>query len=200
MNNSSLVNIYLPIFGVVLILLLVAVYLWGGFDRLLERQSFEGFGIKLDISIITMFILVAVLSIFVGILINYLNFDKQAKADKNTIARLREDSTTQKLLFAYIKSTPITYQFKLADLNDHSPPPELKNIQIIFYKNYPDDSSLLKVSRSANGFKATLDFSRDDLGKADGPSIYLINIKTHKKWVYHNFDPFTPTIELTPQQ
>jgi uncharacterized integral membrane protein len=197
--NTSLVNIYLPIFGGILLLLLLAVYLIGSFDKLHEKQSFDGFGVKLEVSILTIFILVAVIAIFVGILINYLNFEKQAKTDKATIARLREDSTVQKGDLAYIKSTPITYQFKLADLGDNVPPPELKYIKMLFYKNFPEGGIPLNVSRSAKGFKATLDFSRDDL-RDDGPSIYLIDTRSNKTWVYENFDPFIPTIELTPKK
>ncbi|WDF79944.1 hypothetical protein PQ469_07985 [Mucilaginibacter sp. KACC 22773] len=203
MTIGSLIYTILPIFGMIIILLCMAMYRWGNQAKLIEKQHFGGYGLQLDISVITLFILIAVLSIAVSVFFYYKSTDSKLTAYETMIKRMQLDSINTKQntyeTITILKSNFFCYRFKLKDL-PNGMPPEVSSLKFTFYKNYNDiqNGVELPVKPSGQGYKVTFYYTNEDFQDAY-PKVVLEDTKTKKRWVSPTFNPITPTVELIPE-
>lgn len=202
--TGSLIYTILPIFGMIIILLCMAMYRWGNQARLIEKQHFGGYGLQLDISVITVFILIAVLSIAVSVFFYYKSTDSKITNYETLIRRMQLDSINTKQntyeTITILKSNFFCYRFKLKDL-PNDVPPEVSSLKFTFYKNYNDNKSGidLPVQPSGQGYKVTFYYTSEDFKDAYS-KVKLEDTTTKKTWVSSTFNPITPTLELIPEK
>jgi hypothetical protein len=120
------VEVVLPVLGVLLLVMTFAMVLFKFGEPYKDHiQHIQAFGVDLRISIVTLFVLVAVALSLTGAFFLYRNYEQQLASLRDMPKRVEDAEKSYKLALAQAKQIDVVALVTLGDTDPkHTPPPE----------------------------------------------------------------------------
>lgn len=199
---NIIVKIFFPLIGIGIILFCLLSFIFP-FGRKFKNkvQKIKGFGVDIEVSVLTLFILIGFILSFIGLFLNIKSYEDSIKDMNKKILSIK---TENKMLSETIKGKEkmeINVLLNL-EIKDNDEPPEIDQLKCEYYLNVQGKKVSIECKVGdgvANDqFQITLkDITRDiTIWK-----IVLTEKSTNKKWVYNRaFSPCVPEIKLSIEE
>jgi len=201
-------QIIFPAFGILLIAYASSTFLFPFGEELRGKmQHFDGLGIKMDISVVTLIILVGLVFSGIGLYSieysykqKYQNEENLNALSKDSINKLAEQVFDEQNIINYFKAQTITYQFVLdGEINDKEPL-DIRSLVCVYNKYWQQgtDSIIYAVfpGPGPNSVKVIFNNLSEQEISNTTPRITIIDKRRKKKWSSPSFNPLVPTIFL----
>lgn len=186
--DSILISYVLPILGIVILLFCFGSFVFPYGDRFKSKiQKVKAFGLDLQVSVVTFFVIIGVIFLFTGVYIQIKNYEAQLASSKEQLdyANKKLEEEKRQNVMAYISLENV----------DVSSLPTLENVECKYY--FMNDShehvADVMLTRSGDRFKISL---------KDVPSAKMIELLefrdriTNREWKKEFFQPAVPTYVL----
>ena len=186
--NSFISRLFLPFLGIGILIFCILSFFFPYGEKFKDKiQKIKGFGVDMEVSVLTLFIILGVILSLTGIYIQIKDYEEQlyrAKKEKDAVKEALEQS----------KKMEMKILVTLEDISENNIP-KLEDIQCKYFLYGDEDPVMVDVTKGyrSNQFKITL---TDITSKAHIAQLVLEEISTRRKWVKENFMPFEPMYEL----
>ncbi|MEE9553376.1 MAG: hypothetical protein V3W18_03675 [candidate division Zixibacteria bacterium] len=182
--ESIIISYILPILGVLILLVCVGAFLFPYGEKFKGKiQKIKAFGLVLEVSVITFFVMVGMIFLLLGVYLQMKNYEE--RLDK---AQLDRDNANAALTLA--KKMELTAVITLENVGEDNMP-KLEDIQCSYYlygDMTPKRINVIKGYRS-DQFKIIF---QDISSKAHIAQLVLEDVSTGNKWLKENFMPLEP--------
>lgn len=189
--NSPIINIILPLIGLGILVLCMLSFFFRYGDKLKGKtQKIKGFGVDMEVSVLTVFILVGILLSFSGVYLRVKDYEKNLEAARN-----KEKAAKQALEQARKMEMKM---FLVLEGVDESNAPKLEDLHCEYFLSGEDEPTTVDVTRgySTGHFKAIL----KEMSCKDHIALLVLEDQViHRKWVKRSFMPFEPEHLLTKE-
>ncbi len=186
--DSLLISYILPLLGVVILLFCFGSFVLPYGERFKGKiQKVKAFGMDLEVSVITFFVIVGVILAFTGVYFHIQDYETR-------LVQAQKDRDLAKEALVLAQTMEIKAVITLENVNEDNMP-QLENLQCKYFL-YGDDTpvmvDVIKGYRS-DQFKLIL---RDICPKTNIAQLVLEDLSNGKRWGKENFLPLEPVYEL----
>ncbi len=186
--DSILISYVLPILGIVILLFCFGSFVFPYGDRFKGKiQKVKAFGLNLEVSVVTFFVIIGVIFLLTGVYIQIKNYEAQLASSKDQLdyANKKLEEERRQNVTAYISLENV----------DVDSLPKLEDVECKYYFMNDSDEHVADVmlTRSGDRFKISL---------KDVPSAKMIELLefrdriTNREWEKEFFQPAVPTYVL----
>lgn len=189
---DTLISSYiLPIFGIGIVVFCILSFIFPYGSKFKEKtQKIKGFGLDLEVSVLTLFIIVGVIMSFIGVYLQIKNYEQQ-------LDNSRRGEEAAKIALEQARKREITFVVTLEDVSENDMP-KLEDTQckyLLFGSDKPVRVDVTKGYRS-DQFKIILRNLKSDAHIA---RLELEDLFANRKWIKESFMPFEPNFRLTKE-
>lgn len=195
---NTIINVCFPLIGIGIIIFCILSFIFPFGRRFKDKvQKIKGFGLDIEVSILTLIILIGFIFSFTGIYLNtrayedeIVNKDKQLSSERAKSIRLLEE-------IERLEKKDISWLLNLE--SDNVPKmPELNNIvckyKIRIGRGYKDVEPKVEEGKKNDQFQITF---KDITNETVVWKVELRDIKNNTKWIFAEpFSPFVPELQL----
>jgi hypothetical protein len=186
--ESIIVSYILPALGILILLICIGAFVFTYGERFRGKvQKIKAFGLDLEISVITFFVLVGVVFCLAGVYLQMRNYETSLAE-----ARLERDKAMEAL--ALSRKFELTAVINLENLDENDIPKleDLRCTYCLYGDMSPRNVDVVKGYR-ASQFKVIF---KDISAKSQIAQLTLEEISTGRRWIKENFMPLEPSYTL----
>jgi hypothetical protein len=186
--ESIIVSYILPTLGILILLVCIGAFIFPYGERLRGKiQKIKAFGLDLEISVITFFVLVGVVFCTAGVYLRMKNYE-------TTLAEVSIERDKAREALTLSKKFELTAVINLENLDENNIPKldDLRCSYCLYGDMSPRNIDVVKGYRS-NQFKIIF---KDISSKSQIAQLTLEEISTGRKWIKENFMPLEPSYTL----
>jgi hypothetical protein len=191
---------YLSIFGVVILLICIALIFSQRATPLRTPQRIRGFGVELEISVLTLLVLVGLILSLSSIYIQVAGYHQQLSSSKQQLDSLNSEIASAKRQLEAAKKIDMTVYVKLPEGGNPKDMPKLGDLRGTYYLRGQIDKPIpADISRGVNSNSYSV------LLKNVTPDTFIDSLevtdeKTGRVWVKKNFFPLSPNYDLKKEE
>lgn len=191
---------YLSIFGVLVLLICITLIFTQRATPLRTPQRIKGFGVELEISVLTLLVLVGFVLSLSSIYMQVSGYQQQVISSQKQLALLDIEIALARKQLEAAKKIDMTVYVKLADNSGLSNQPRLGDLTANYYlRGQADKPIQADISRGieANSYSVLFKNLTPDTYVE---SLEVADAKTNRVWVKTNFFPLNPTYDLKREE
>jgi hypothetical protein len=192
------VKIVFPVIGVIIILFCLLSYVLPFGARFKEKvQKIKGFGIDIEVSVVTLFILIGFILAFIGIFLNVKSYEDNIKNMGDQIKSIVTQNQILKETIEGTKKMEVNLLLKL-EIKDNVAAPKLSNLKCEYFINEQGRQKVYQCEVRRGIANNQFQISFKDIQKDTTVwKIVLRDNETGNKWVYNTpFSPCVPELKL----
>jgi hypothetical protein len=191
---------YLSIFGIVVLLICLALTFTGRATPLRAPQKIKGFGVELEISVLTLLVLVGFCLSISSIYIHLSGYQKELSASKEQLSSLKNEIDSARKQLEAARKFDMTVFVKLDGVNGRKDMPKLEHLRSFYTVRGQDEPIIATVSRGVDSTSVRIGIKnltpetlieRLDVVDADD---------TPRTWIMTQFYPLNPTYQLNREE
>lgn len=199
MDPNLIISLVLPLLGIMIVVFCVLSFFFPYGERFKDKiQRIKGFGLDLEVSVLTLFIIVGVVLSLTGIYLQVKRYEEQVKRYEEQVLSAKEEARVVREALAKAQKMRMKPLVVLEGI-DARDMPKLADVKCEYFLFANEKPVAVPVENGINGnqFRLTLeDVTYDTVIR----SLILKDRSTKKKWFYENFSPFEPLYTLKKQE
>lgn len=186
--DSLIINYILPLLGVAILLFCFGSFVLPYGERFKGKiQKVKAFGMDLEVSVITFFVIVGVILAFTGVYFHIQDYETR-------LVRAQKDRDTAKEALVLAQTMEIKAVITLENVDEDNMP-QLKNLKCKFFLYGHETPAMVDVIKGyrSHQFRIIL---KDLYPKAHIARLVLEDLSNGKRWCKENFMPLEPIYVL----
>ncbi|MCK4527567.1 hypothetical protein KAW18_09370 [candidate division WOR-3 bacterium] len=185
-------DIIVPLLGIVIIIFCVLSFFFPYGEKFVDKiQKIKMFGVDMEVSILTLFIVVGVMMSFSGIYLHISNYEEKIK---------KANIEKEKAKFALVEAKKMEVKIVVVPEGvDENLPPKLADIQCEYWLPGDDKSFKADIIQgfSSNSFKIII---KDITPRTHISKLLLRDISNNTSWIIKDFMPLEPSFKLIKEK
>lgn len=186
---------YLSIFGVVVLLICIALIFSQRATPLRTPQRIRGFGVELEISVLTLLVLVGFILSLSSIYIQISGYQQQLTSSKEELGTLKSEIALAKSQLEAARKFDMTVFVNLEGASNPSDMPKLGDLRSTYTVRGQSEPIQAYISRGIDSTNIRLTL-KNITPETLIERLEVVDGKTQRVWVKTIFYPLNPTYEL----
>jgi hypothetical protein len=187
---------YLSIFGIIILLISIALIFSGRATSLKAPQRIRGFGVELEISVLTLLVLVGLTLSLSSIYMQVSGYQQQLSSSQQKLNLLSSDISSAQRQLEAAKKIDMTVYITLDGVSSPRDMPKLGDLVSRYYVHGQGEQPVsADVSRGAGSTSISLSL-KNLTPETHIDRLEVVDQKFQRVWVKTNFYPLNPTYDL----
>lgn len=188
---------YLSVFGIIVLLICIALIFSRRATPLKAPQRIRGFGVELEISVLTLLVLVGFILSLSSIYMQVTGYQQRLASSADELKQLKSDMDSTRRQLEAAKKIDMTAYITLDGVGSPNDMPKLADLTSRYYVHGQGDKPVqAEVSRGAEWTSLSLSL-KNLTPETHIDRLEVIDQKSNKVWVKTNFYPLNPTYSLS---
>ena len=193
--NSFMSSFLFPLLGVAIIVFCLLSFVFPYGERFKDKiQKIKGFGVDLEVSVITLFILI-------GVILSFTSIYLQLKDYQNQLASAKTEVLAAQKALVQSQKMEITALVTLEGVAARNDIPKLEEVRAEYYLSGSDEPMEAQLSKGyhENQFRVTF----KDITRATHIRSLVVQDRSRdnpRRWTIENFMPFEPFYNLAKEK
>ena len=200
LQNTPLIT-YLSFAGIFVLFLCIILIIFRKTDQIKAPEKIKAFGVELEISVLTILVLIGFLLSISSIYLHVSDYQQQIGLSKNQIEILKNENELRKKELEAARRIDMTVFFRLPVDASSNNQPKLGDLVARYYlRDQPEKPIQTDISRGnyeGNSYRVVLKNLTPD---THIETMEIENLRTKEIWVKKNFFPLNPVYDLKKEE
>jgi len=199
-SPSPMISGYvLPFLGIGIVLFCILSFVFPYGEKFKDKtQKIKGFGVDLEVSVLTLFVIIGVVLSLTGLYLQIEGYDNQLKDYERQVAAAKAEAVAAQQALERGRRMQMSALITLEGVNA-AEMPKLEEMRCEYFLYGSEKPVEVQVGRGLAGNQLRVAF-KDITADTVIRSLVLQDRSSQRKWAYENFAPFEPFYVLKRQE